>query len=221
MKPNDIVAGRVGKRKINRIILTLINTNLLFYLAVGLTGPIVAIFYSDRVNGGSVALAGLAVATFWVVKSAVQVPVSLYADRHPGEADDYGLMVAGFTLAALVPFCYYLFVTEAWQVLLIEAANGAAYGLCVPTYLAIFTRHIDHRRENFEWTLQSNAVGLGYAAAAAVGGLMAERFGFRVLFLVASAIMFLAPVALLFIREDLVGSAGSRAAVGGGTVSKN
>jgi len=197
---------KTRRQRVNHIILTMINTDLLFYLAVGLTGPIVAIFYSSHVHGGSVALAGMAIAVFWVVKSLVQVPVSLYADHHPGESDDYAMMVTGFTLAALVPLCYYLFVTEIWQVYLLEIMNGIAYGLSVPTYLSIFTRHIDHHRENFEWTLHSNAVGLSYAAAAALGGLLAERFGFRSLFLVTSAVMFMAPIALLFIRKDIINS---------------
>jgi len=57
---------KTRRQKINHIILTMINTDLLFYLAVGLTGPIVAIFYSSHVRGGSVALAGMAIAVFWV-----------------------------------------------------------------------------------------------------------------------------------------------------------
>ncbi|OIO52724.1 MAG: hypothetical protein AUJ19_00390 [Parcubacteria group bacterium CG1_02_58_44] len=195
---------KTRRQKVNHIILTMINTDLLFYLAVGLTGPIIAIFYSDHIRGGSVALAGLAAAIFWVVKSVVQVPVSIYADRHPGEIDDYTMMLVGFTLAAVVPLLYFLFVTEVWQVLLMQSISGVAYGLSVPTYLSIFSRHIDKKKESFEWTLQSNAVGLGYACASALGGLLAQYFGFRVLFLIASIVMFLASVMLLFIRSDII-----------------
>jgi len=194
---------RIKKPKVNRVVLILVYADLIFYTAVGLVTPIIAVFYADQINGGSVALAGLATAVFWIVKSAVQVPVSLYADNHRGERDDFNLMIVGFTIAALVPFFYYLFVTEVWQVYLMEALRGVGYGMSVPTYLSMFTRHIDQQKENFEWTLHSNAVGLGYAAAAALGGIMAERFGFGAMFLVTSAVMFLAPVVLLLIRNDL------------------
>ncbi|MFH1046854.1 MAG: MFS transporter [Patescibacteria group bacterium] len=194
---------RIRKPKVNRVVLTLVYADLIFYTAVGLVTPIVAVFYVDHVNGGSVALAGLATATFWIVKSIVQIPVSLYADSHKGEGDDFSMMIVGFVIAALVPFFYYLFVTQAWQVYLMEIISGIGYGLSVPTYLAMFTRHIDRQKENFEWTLHSNAVGLGYAAAAAIGGLIAERFGFGAMFLMTSAIMFLTPVVLLFIRHDI------------------
>lgn len=186
----------------------LVYADLIFFTAAGLITPIMAVFYVDEVNKGSIALAGLVTALFWVVKSAVQVPVSLYADNHKGEHDDYVMMVIGYVIIALVPLLYFLFVTEVWQVYLVEVVHGVGYGLMVPTYLAMFTRHIDRQRENFEWTLHSNAVGLGYAAAAAVGGVMADRFGFRPMFLATSIIMMLAPVVLLFIRNYLFKSDG-------------
>ncbi len=194
---------RIRKPKVNRIVLILVYADMIFYTAVGLVSPIVAIFYADHIQGGNIALAGLATAVFWVVKSGVQIPVSLYADNKKGERDDFAMMVVGFFISALVPFFYFLFVTEVWQVYLMEVIRGIGYALAVPTYLAIFTRHIDQQKENFEWTLHSNAVGLGYAAAAAVGGILAERFGFGVMFLITSILMFLAPVALLFIKKDI------------------
>jgi len=194
---------------INRVVMVLVYADLIFFTAAGLITPIMAVFYVDEINGGSIALAGLVTALFWVVKSAVQVPVSLYADSHKGEHDDFILMVIGYAIAALVPFLYFLFVTEAWQVYLLEALSGVGYGLMVPTYLAMFTRHIDKQKENFEWTLHSNAVGLGYAAAAAIGGLLAERFGFRTVFLLTAIVMALSPIVLLFIRKYLHKSDGS------------
>lgn len=194
---------RIRKPKISRVVLFLVYADLIFYTAVGLVTPIIAIYYADYVVGGSVALAGMATAIFWIVKSAVQVPVSLYADYHKGERDDHAIMVAGFFIAATVPLLYYLFVNEVWEVYLMEVLRGIGYGLSVPTYLALFTRHIDQQKENFEWTLHSNAVGLGYAAAAAVGGILADRFGFGFMFLVTSILMFATPIVLLFISRDI------------------
>jgi MFS family permease len=191
------------RHRVNHIIRTLIYADLLFSLAVGLVTPIVAVFYVNHVNGGNVAMVGLVTALFWLVKSGVQIPVSLYADNHPGEKDDYLLMVIGYVIISIVPMIYALWVVDIWQVFMIEILHGVGYGLAIPTYLAIFTRHIDRQKENFEWMLHSNAVGLSYAAAAAVGGILADHFGFRSMFMVTSAFMFLAPLALLFIRHDI------------------
>jgi len=194
---------RTRRTKVNRIVLTLVYTNLIFYLAVGLLSPVIAIYYAGEINGGSVALAGFVTALFWLVKSATQVPVAMYADKIRGEGDDYFMMVAGYVVIAIVPLMYYLFVSEVWQVYLLEAIRGVGYGLCTPTFLAIFTRHIDINKENFEWTLHSNAVGLAFAAAAAVGGVLAQYMGFRSVFLLTSAMMFLSPITLLLIRHEM------------------
>lgn len=200
---------RFHRPTVNRVVMKMVYADLIFFTAAGLITPIMAVFYVDGINGGSIALAGLVTALFWVVKSAVQVPVSLYADSHKGEFDDFVMMVIGYAIAALVPFIYFLFVTEVWQVYLLEALSGVGYGLMVPTYLAMFTRHIDRQKENFEWTLHSNAVGLGYAAAAAIGGVLADRFGFRIVFLLTAIVMSLSPIVLLFIRKNLYKSDGT------------
>ena len=80
--------------------------------------------------------------------------------------------------------------------------------MMTPTWLAVFTRHIDKHKECREWTLHSNMVGLGFATAAAFGGVLAERFGFRIIFLLVSAGIFLGVIALARIRKDLDGDKG-------------
>jgi len=108
-------------------------------------------------------------------------------------------------LAGVVPFLYYLGISEVWQVFGVEALNGIAYGLMVPTWLGIFTRHIDASKESTEWTFHSNAIGIGYAAASAVGGVIAQLYGFRMVFLVVSVFSFLGTVVLLAVKKPLFG----------------
>jgi MFS family permease len=207
--------GFFRRQKINRVVMTLVYTDFLFYTAAGFLSPIVAIFYAEGVSGGSIAIAGMVTALFWVVKSAVQVPVSIYADRKKGEGDDFTLMFTGYVIISFVFLGYYLFVDQAWQVFVMEAAKAVGYGLMIPTYMAMYTRHIDKNRENTEWTLHSNAVGLGFAAAAAVGGLLAETFGFRAVFLLTFLLSLLAPVVLLIIRKEIMGEKGDGNGDGG------
>ncbi|MBI4457858.1 MFS transporter [Candidatus Uhrbacteria bacterium] len=198
----------VLKRKsaVNRIVLTMIYSDFLIISAPGLLAPIYAIFLTGQISGGTISTVGFATTIFWVVKSILQIPVARYVDRTRGERDDYAFLVAGSALASATPLLYYFFAKEVWQVFLFEAVNGAAYAMMVPTYLAIFTRHIDKFQEGMEWTLHSNAVGIGFALAASIGGLMAERYGFNVIFVMVSAIMFLGTVMLLAIRRDITES---------------
>lgn len=197
--------------KINKVVLTLIYSDFLFLSAGGFMAPIYAVYVTSQINGGTVAVVGFATTIFWMVKSIVQFPVSWYADKKRGERDDFTMMVVGSAIASTVPLLYYFFATQAWHVYALEALNGIGFALTVPTWLAIFTRHIDRRKESTEWTLHSNAIGFGFAAASAIGGLMAEKYGFRVIFLLVSAVMFLGTVCVLFVKEELM--YGSRSSV--------
>lgn len=191
------------KPAVNRIIRILIYSDFLFVSAAGFLTPIYAVFVLQQIKGGTVEVVGFATTIFLVVKSLAQFPVSWYADRVRGERDDFNMMLVGSVIASAVPLLYYFLAREAWQVYLFEALNGVGFAMAVPTYMAIFTRHIDKNKETLEWTLQSNAVGIGLAAAA-IGGLMAERYGFRVIFLLVSAFMFLGTVAELFVKGELM-----------------
>jgi MFS family permease len=192
------------KRGVNRIVLVMVYADLLLISATGFISPIIAVFLTTQIRGATIATVGFVTTLFWVVKSAFQIPVAAYVDSKRGERDDYQMMVAGCVVTAVCPLLYYFFASEIWHVFAIETLNGIGYAMSVPTYLAIFTRHIDKHRESSEWTLHSNAIGLGFAAAAAMGGVLADRFGFRVLFLLVSAFTFLGVVALLAIKDDIM-----------------
>lgn len=189
--------------KINDVIRAMVAADFLIIASTGFLAPIGAVYFSQQIVGGSIAAVGFATTIFWLSKSAFQIPVSLMADAKEGERDDFSLMIVGVVMAAAVQLGYYFFAREMWHVYVLSAVDGLAYALQVPTYLAIFTRHIDKYREGTEWMLHSNALGLGFAMAAALGGVIAERFGFRVIFLVAAIMMLSSLAVLLPIRNKL------------------
>lgn len=191
-------------RKINPVVMIMIYSDFLITLGAGFLSPIFAVFLTDQIEGGSLAVAGFSTTLFWVVKSLVQVPVSITADRIRGERDDFLFITVGSFIVATVPLLYYLWATQVWHVYLLQILDGIGYGLLTPPWLAVFTRHIDKHRENVEWTIHSNIIGLAFAVAAAVGGVLAEQFGFRLIFLMVSAALFVGAFLLMGIRRYLV-----------------
>ncbi|MEY4744361.1 MAG: hypothetical protein RL272_306 [Candidatus Parcubacteria bacterium] len=194
--------------QVNKVVMTMVYADFLLISAGGFLTPIYAVYVTTKIAGATLATVGFVTTIFWVVKSAFQIPVSWYVDSKPGERDDFQFMIVGSLIASIVPLLYYFFAKEVWQVFAFEALNGIGYALQVPTWLAVFTRHIDKHRESSEWTLHSNAIGLGFAAAAAVGGVLAERFGFKAIFIIVSAFMFMGTAALLFIKDEMLASDG-------------
>ena len=168
---------------INKIIRTLVLGDVLFFSAFGLIGPIFAVFVTDQIAGDTVATVGFAATVNLLVRAALQLPIARYIDKHKGEKDDFFLMVFGSFLISLVPFIY-LFVETPVHLYLAQAILGIGGSFANPGWYAIFTRHIDKEKEGTEWSLENVSVALAAAGAAAIGGLLAENFGFQSLFLI-------------------------------------
>jgi len=167
--------------KINRVIEYLTLSDILMLSGWGLINPIIAVFFTDQVKGGSVGLAGLASTTYFLVKSFVQIPVARYIDFKKGEKDDFRIMIFGSLIISLAAFLY-IFVKFPWQVIIVQIIYGLGGALSYPSWLAIFTRHIDKREEGFEWSLYFSATDLCAALTAGLGGLLAVSFGYKLVF---------------------------------------
>jgi len=184
---------------INKVIRTLITSDLTLSAGWGFLAPIFAIFILDRIEGGDVSVVGFAVGLYWIVKSIVQPFLARYLDRNHGEIDDFYFLVAGLFVAGLVPLGY-LFITQPWQLYLLEFIHAVAMACAIPTWAGIFTRHIDKGQEAFEWSIESTALGFGAGIAGILGGLLAETVGFEAIFILVSAFSMLAVVILFPVR---------------------
>lgn len=147
----------------------------------GLVMPILAIFFNDKIKGGGVELAGLAMTVYYLVKSVAQIPIAKVIDGHRGEQDDFWLMVAGSFLTGLAAYLY-MYASLPWHVYAIQVVHGLGGALCYPTWMAIFTRHVDKHREGWEWTFYYTTTDVGTALAAGLGGLLVAAYGYDVLF---------------------------------------
>lgn len=169
--------------KISHTIRTLITSDFLFNSGFSLFAPIFAVFVTGQVIGASLEVVGFAAALTQIVKAVLQVPVARYLDRNHGEYDDFYSMIIGSAINASIPFLYF-FASEVSHIYLIQIWWGIGLALAVPPWFAIFTRHIDHMKENVEWSLESIAIGISGAGGAALGGILAQQVGFRSVFLI-------------------------------------
>jgi len=96
-------------------------------------------------------------------------------------------MAIGSFLISATPFLF-IFADTNIQIILLQILHGLGSAMASPGWLAIFTRHVDRSREAEEWGFYSSFVGLGGALTGALGGFMADAFGFRMLFLIVGLI---------------------------------
>lgn len=187
---------------INRVIRTLIISDILVLSAFGLLGPVFAIFLLENIKGGSAEVAGFATMVMLISRAIFQIPLAVLIDRRTGEEDDFWLLFAGSVGFSAVPVIY-IFASLPIHIYAIQVVYGFLLALTYPSWYAIFTRHIDERREGLEWATYNTLVDIGLAAAAGVGGVVVVALGFKFIFITVSAVALLGSFLLLTIRPSL------------------
>ena len=162
--------------RMNRTILLLTTSDITVLTGFGLIDPILAIFIEKNVVGGSVFTAGIASSIFLITKSLTQLPFSLHIDRISDHAKRRWLL-ASTACITTVPFLY-VSAHHVSMIFLAQFFLGLGSGFAYSAWLGLWSTHLDKGRESFEWSLYSTLVGLGTAAAAAIGAAIANRFGF-------------------------------------------
>ena len=182
-------------KSVNPIIRILIISDFFVLSAFGLFGPIFAIFINNNIAGGTIEVIGIAEALFLVSKGAFQIPVASYIDNKKGEKDDFYALFIGSIIYSLIPLLY-LIISKPWHLFIVQIIFGIATAFTLPSWYALFTRHVDKNHEGIEWGIYRTYTEFGGALAASVGGYLAYNYGFNNLFIIVTVIS-LAGVLLL------------------------
>ncbi|MBP6885702.1 MAG: MFS transporter [Candidatus Pacebacteria bacterium] len=188
--------------RISHTIRILITSDFLINAGFSVFAPVFAVYVTGQINNGSIEVVGFAAAIAQIVKAVLQIPVARWLDKNHGEYDDYYSMITGSFLIALTPFMY-LFASEANHIYVIQAFFGIGTALAVPPWYAIFTRHIDAMKENVEWSMESVAIGVSGASAAAISGIVVTHFGFDAAFTLGGVFAILGAALQVRIFHDL------------------
>lgn len=180
MKKRSTEVQHYFLKDMNPVIRFLIISDTVFMGAAGLLGPIFALFIEGYIQGGNEAVAGLAAGIYLFTKSILQIPIAHLIDRIRGEKDDFWIMVVFMVLTSLSPLLY-LIIDTPLELYIVQFFVGFFTAFTFPTYMAIFTRHVDKKKEGTEWGVYFTLVDLTSAAFAAIGGYLAVSSGFTAL----------------------------------------
>ncbi|HUT22476.1 MAG TPA: MFS transporter [Candidatus Bipolaricaulota bacterium] len=182
-------------KDINPTIRFLIMSDTVLVGAAGLLGPIFALFIEGFIDGGNAAVAGVAAGIYLFTKSVLQIPIAHFIDKIRGEKDDFWFMFIFTMLIAFIPLLY-LVISTPLQLYLVQFLLGFFTAFTFPTYMAIFTRHVDKSKEGTEWGVYFTLTDLTSAALATIGGYVAATQGFPTLIITVVAISFLGSLLL-------------------------
>lgn len=187
----------------NIIIQALIFASFMFEAGFGLFSPVLAVFITEQVAGGNIAVVGYAAGVYWILKSILQIPIGKYLDKKEGETDDFWALFLGHLLMGFGALLY-LSVHTPSQLYLLQTLLAMGGALVVPAWYGMFLRHVDKRREGYEWSINSSlSFGLGAGGAGAIGGILAKTYGFQVIFVGAAILVWASLPILLALRRSL------------------
>ena len=128
-------------KNINNVVRILVIADFFYNAAFASFAPIFAIFIAGTVSHGSASVVGYATAIYWLTKSFVQLPIARFLDHSKGEHNEFWAIFWGYFATSFVPLAY-IFARTPAHVYIIQACYGLAMAFAVPSWHAMFTRHV-------------------------------------------------------------------------------
>ncbi len=186
---------------VNRVVKHLVLSDFLLNFAFGLLAPIFAIFILRNIEGSTLRVVGLATTFYWIARTTTTVPLSKFLDRTDGERDEFYFMMIGTFIMSSIPL-FFLLAKVPWHIYLIQFVSGLANSMAVPSWRILFTDHLDRGSTGYEWSLEDIAIGVSVGISAYLGSILADKFGFPVVFIFLSMLGYLGTMMLMPISRD-------------------
>lgn len=188
---------------INPIVRFFTISDALLTAALGLFGPIFAVYLSGNLNVESpLEIIGIGTSIYLFTRSVGQIPLAYMIDKIKGERDDFYLLLIGNTVFIIVPLLYML-ISTPWHLFVIQFVYGLGAALTYPTWSAVFTRHIDEGKEGIAWGIYQTMSDMAGAIAAPIGGFVAAFYGFDAVMIMASGLALLSSFFIYITRKEL------------------
>jgi len=191
------VGSRPSHFHFNPVVKALIYSDSFLWSGWNMTAPIFAIFVTQDVTGGSIGIA----ASAYSVHLIFRVLSELIGGRVLDSANDKRKRLAaayGIILASLAIFGFSTVTSVVW-IYIFYAVSGLGLGIADPIRQSMFSINLDKKKEAYEWGVRDASVLIGVALASALGGLIAEQYGFRFLFVISAIIISLSSLPYLIL----------------------
>lgn len=171
---------------INPLIKAFIISETFIWSAWNFVIPIFAVFAATKVTGGGIELAASAYSTWLISRLILEVIVGRYLQR----AKLITKFIATITGLILMSLGYigFAYTTQIIFVYIFFAILGIGFGISSPPKFSIFSTHLDRNKETSEWALYDASVFLFMALSATLGGFVAAKYGFSILFFLSSIV---------------------------------
>ena len=182
---------------VSRIVKMFVFTDFLLLSGWGLMAPIFSVFVIKVIPGATLLTLGIATSVYWLTKSVMQLPIANFLDKTRNERVNFYFAITGLLLASVTAFSFTV-ISTVWQLYLLHFLQAVAFGLYVPAWSGLFSKHLDHEHMSLDWSLDSTAIGVASGIAGFLGGALANFAGFQIVFILAAIFSLGAALAMMF-----------------------
>jgi MFS family permease len=188
---------------LNPIIKAFIISESFLWSAWSLITPIFAVFVTDYIQDGDVQAAATGFSIYLVTRVVFEMISGRFlnntTDSTKLKVSILGMSIlsiayGGFIISTTVPAVYFFF-----------SIAGLALGIATPAKNALFSLHLNKDKATTEWGVADGITFISMALATALGGFIANSYGFQTLFLIAAVLNLLGliPYILQLRKKDL------------------
>lgn len=180
----------MSHRFLNKALRVLLATNALILLAVAMLGPIYALFVEEI--GGDLLDASMAGMFFALAAGITTFLSGKFSDhlRHGEKMVTLGYVIMG------IGFLLYRFVDSIYFLFAVQILIGFGEAIYSPAFDRVYSVHLNVKKAGEQWGAWEAMNYFTAAIGAFVGGLIANAFGFQVLFVVMAALCFVSAIFL-------------------------
>ena len=160
-----------------------------FVLALGMLGPIYAIFVQEI--GGGILDAGTSWAIYLIVSG---IGIYIMGKYHDKLQRDKLFIILGYSLASIGYLGYY-FVSNIIELFMVQAVLGLSSVISVPAMYSFYTKYVEKGKFASQWAAWDALYRVLQGVTALIGAFLAKIYGFKALFL---AMFFLSLIGLAF-----------------------
>ena len=150
---------------------------VVLYFFTSLLGPLLVVFI-QKIGGQDLLNIGYVYATFSVTSGIISTLSGKLSDKYGRRF----LILLGAGLAIFVPFGY-IFVTNVYQILLLEFMLGVALGINFAPFFALFSESSKKTKRGFHFGVFDLSTSISAGVATIIGAYVVQFFGFTNLFL--------------------------------------
>jgi MFS family permease len=172
--------------QVNPFVKAFIISDSLLWGSWNLITPISAIFVATVIPGGDIQTAAFAFSIYQVARVLFEL-LSGEILRKSSDRKKLTFTVIGMTILTLA-YLGLVFTESPTALYAFYSLTGVGIGLATPAKNSLFALHLDKNREAIEWGQADAVIFICNALAAVVGGYIATKYGFQILFALAAVI---------------------------------